>query len=66
MTNYLLDKYGPTMTIDQLSEVLKMAPRSIYNAVSAEAFPIQTFKFGKRRLAKTEDVAKHIEELSHA
>jgi hypothetical protein len=54
------------MTIDQLSEVLKMAPRSIYNAVSAEAFPIQTFKLGKRRLAKTEDVAKHIEELSHA
>lgn len=37
---YLLDKYGPRLTIDQLGSVLSIEPRTIYNQISANEFKV--------------------------
>lgn len=66
MNEELTQRYGLTMTMDDLAAVLKISRGSIYNAISAEQFPIPTYRIGKHRLAKTADVAKLFEEPSHA
>lgn len=59
---YLLDKYGPRLTIDQLSEVLGMPTGTIYNQVSARTFTLPTYLDGKRRWADYRDVATYLDE----
>lgn len=57
----LLTKYGPTLGTKELSEVLRITPASIRNAISDETFPIPTHKDGKYRLADVRDVAAHLD-----
>jgi hypothetical protein len=59
---YLLEKYGPRLTIDQLSEVLGIAAGSIYNMVSANQLTLPTYVDGKRRWADYRDVATYLDE----
>ena len=58
----LLRKYGATLTTKELGEVLKMTPASIRNAISAEVFPIPTWRQGRQRLADIRDVAQHLDD----
>lgn len=58
----LLMKYGPTLGTKELSEVLRITPASIRNAISDETFPIPTYKEGKYRLADVRDVAAYMDE----
>lgn len=59
---FLLERYGPRLTIDQLADVLGMPPGSIYNAVSANKFSLPTYVDGKRRWADYRDVATYLDE----
>lgn len=59
---YLLERYGPRLGIQQLVEVLGMAERTIYNAISAKTFPVPTYVDGGRRWADYRDVATYLDE----
>ena len=63
-----LDLYGPTMDSDDLSEVFKCTKQTIYNLISSQRLPLQSFQLkgiGQqrgRRLVHTTDVVKFIEQ----
>lgn len=56
----LREEYGLTMTMAAVASVLKMSKHSVMAAIYAGRFPIQTFRAGQFRLAKTEDVAQYL------
>ena len=58
---YLLEKYGPRLSVDQLAEVLGIPAGSIYNLVSASRFEVPTYVDGKRRWADYRDVATYLD-----
>lgn len=60
ITRALLDRYGLTMDVPQLCEVLHMKQKSVQNAISAARFPIETFKATTKRLAYTAHVAAYL------
>lgn len=64
LADFLLDKYGPRLTTDDLAEVLKTSAQNIRKDICREKFPIPTFKVknGRRapRYADYRDVAAHI------
>lgn len=51
----------PFYTMEELSELLCMSTKGILNAVSAERFPIPTYKVGKHRVADREVVRHYFE-----
>jgi hypothetical protein len=57
----LVERYGPRLGVDQLSELLGLSKGSIYNQISAETFPISTYVDGGKRWADFRDVAEHID-----
>jgi hypothetical protein len=59
---WLLDKYGPRLTMEELAAVLKRERQTIYNQVSAGTFEIPTYKVRGERFADAGDVAKHMDE----
>lgn len=59
---WLLEKYGPRLTIDQLAEVLDLEPRTIYNQISATTFGIATYKDGSKRFADMRDVSAYLDD----
>lgn len=62
---YLLEKYGPRLTMDQLAEVLGIAVNTIYNQASAGTFKVPTYLDG-RRYADYRDVAQHLDDCRQA
>ena len=58
----LVERYGPRLSVDQLSELLGLSKGSIYNQISAETFPISTYVDGGKRWADFRDVAEHIDD----
>lgn len=61
---YILEKYGPRMTLAQLAQLLLMSEGTIRNQVSAETFPIPTYKEGGGRFAAYDAVADYLDEMS--
>lgn len=59
---YLLDKYGPRLSIDDLAQVLGMAKGTIYNQISAQSFPVLTYVDAKQRWADYRDVAAYLDQ----
>lgn len=60
---YLMDKYGPLLTEEQLGEVLHMEPGTIRNQRGSGALGIPFIKKARTPLYRAEDVAKHIDQL---
>jgi hypothetical protein len=60
---YLLDKYGPRLSVDQLAEVLGLEPRTVYNQVSAKTCRVKTYLDGGKRFADVRDVAETFDAL---
>lgn len=60
---YLLEKYGPLLTEDQVGEVLHMSGKTIRNQRSMGTFPIQCSKRGDKVLFHAADVAEHVEAM---
>ncbi|RQR36333.1 MULTISPECIES: hypothetical protein [unclassified Burkholderia] len=61
---YILEKYGPRMTLAQLAQLLLMSEGTIRNQISAETFPIPTYKEGGGRFAAYDAVADYLDEMS--
>ena len=57
---YLLEKYGPRLTTEQLAEVLTSDAGTILNQVSAGTFGVPTYVDGRRRFADVSDVAAYL------
>lgn len=49
--DYLLDKYGPRLTTEDLAEVLKTSAQNIRKDICLNKFPIHTYKAKKGRRA---------------
>jgi predicted DNA-binding transcriptional regulator AlpA len=58
---YLLDKYGPRLNMEQLSEVLGLHGSTVYNQLSRGEMPVRSYKEGARRFASYEAVAEYLE-----
>jgi hypothetical protein len=58
----LFNKYGATMTIDQLAQdVFKIEPVTLKNKIYRGACPIPTHKEGGPRVADVRDVAEYLD-----
>jgi len=59
---YLLREYGPTMTMTQVAQALKVTPKTIYARRDAHGgdFEIPSYTIGRRRLFNTQDVANYL------
>lgn len=56
---YLLEKYGPRLSLDALAEVLGGSKNTLYNQISQGTCPIPTYVDGGKRWASVEDVAHY-------
>jgi hypothetical protein len=61
---FILEKFGPRMTMGQLATLLAMSEGTIRNQVSAETFPIPTYKEGAARFAAYDAVADYLDTMS--
>lgn len=59
---FLLETYGPRMSLAEVARVLKRERQTIYNQISAGTFEIPTYKVRGERFADAADVAKHLDE----
>jgi excisionase family DNA binding protein len=59
---YLLDKYGPRMSMEQVAEVLGLETGTVYNLVSRGELKIRTYKESNRRFASYTAVADYLDE----
>jgi len=61
---FILERYGVRMTMGQLATLLAMSEGTIRNQVSAETFPIATYKEGAARYASYDAVADYLDNMS--
>ncbi|MCR1769079.1 hypothetical protein JWI72_18065 [Burkholderia glumae] len=61
---YILEKFGPRMNLSQLAQLLQMSEGTIRNQISAETFPIPTYKEGSGRFAAYDAVAEYLDRMS--
>lgn len=61
---FILERYGVRLTMAQLATLLAMSEGTIRNQVSAETFPIPTYKEGAARYASYEAVADYLDSMS--
>jgi hypothetical protein len=65
-TAYLLEKYGPLLTEDQVGETLHLSGKTVCNQRVLGLFPIPSSKQGNRVLYHAADVAEYIDSMRHA
>lgn len=56
----LISKYGPTMIIDEVAEVLRVCTKTVHRRMVVDK-AIPSFKDTGRRLFQTTDVAEYIQ-----
>jgi len=61
---YILEKFGPRLSMDQLSQVLGIHPSTIYTLLTSGELPISTYKEGSRRFASYEAVADYLDGMA--
>ena len=59
---FLLEQYGPRLSIEQLAAVLHLARSTIYNQIAAGTFAVPTYVDGGKRFADFRDVAAYLDE----
>ena len=59
----LFDKYGPRLTMPQLSEVLHISVGTIHNQISAGNCHVKTYLDGGKRFADCRDVAEFLDSM---
>lgn len=57
---FLLEQYGPFMSIEELAHMVKLKKSTIYNQVCAGTCMFPCFKVGKRLLFPTKAVSESI------
>ncbi|MGO4154378.1 hypothetical protein [Cupriavidus sp. YAF13] len=63
---YLLEQYGPRLSVAQLASLLDITEGTIRNQVSARSFPIHTYSEGGRRFASYQAVAEYLDAMDSA
>jgi hypothetical protein len=58
---FLMDKYGPLLTIDNLGEVLHLERGTVKNQISAQRIGIPVIRHGSKPLFHATDVATYID-----
>jgi hypothetical protein len=61
--SYLLEKYGPRLTMEQLAELLGIKPGTLYNQVSGRTCSVRTYVDGGRRWADIRDVDEALDAM---
>lgn len=60
---YLSTRYSPTLSVPDVSEITGEHEQTIRNRLSAGDYPIASFKIGKRRLFRLQDIAAYIDQM---
>ncbi|MCK2095185.1 helix-turn-helix domain-containing protein [Thauera aromatica] len=60
---FLLDRYGPLLTEDQLGELLHMEPGTVRNQRAAGKLAIPFIRRGKTPLYHSQDVAEYLDRI---
>ena len=60
---YLLEKYGPRLSMEQLAELLGIKAGTLYNQVSGGNCSVRTYVDGGRRWADIRDVAEAFDRM---
>lgn len=63
---YLLEKYGPLLTEENLGDVLHMEPGTLRNKRAAGTLGIPVIRQGKTPLYHAQDVADYLDRLRTA
>lgn len=63
---FLLERYGPRLTIAQLSSLLDITEGTLRNQISAGSFPVSTYTEGGRRFASYQAVAEYLDRMDQA
>lgn len=58
---FLLQSYGPRLTVQQLIDVLQVGRTTLYRDLAAGTFPIKTYVVNGTRYADYRDVAQHLD-----
>ena len=58
---YLLDKYGPRLSLDHISELLGASKSSLYSQISAGTLALPTYVDGGKRWADYRDVSAYLD-----
>lgn len=58
----VFDRYGPRLTVTQLSDALGLAEQTIHNQIGKGIFRIRTYLDGGRRYADYRDVAQYLDD----
>lgn len=62
-TAYLLERYGPRLTVEELAEVLRLGVPTVRNRLSAGTLGVRTYTDGDRRFADALDVACYLDSM---
>jgi hypothetical protein len=57
----LIQFEGPTMTLEQVADLLRLTPRTLENQIYDARCPIPMFKLGSKWTAHISDVAAYID-----
>jgi hypothetical protein len=57
---YLLDKYGPRLTLKQLAEVLQVSDKGLQNRI--RRLPLRTYVDQGQRFADVRDVVQYLDD----
>lgn len=60
---YILDRYGPRMDMEQLSELLDIKITTLHNKRSAGTLGIKTYLDGGKRYADYQEVAQYLDDI---
>jgi DNA-directed RNA polymerase specialized sigma24 family protein len=63
---YLLEKYGPRLSMQDLARVLGIAHGTLRNRLSAGTLKVRTYVDGGTRYADYRDVAAYLDECREA
>ena len=62
-TLFLLEQYGPRLSMEQLAKVLGLAATTLHARIGRGELDIPTYLDGKLRWADTRDVAEYLDRM---
>lgn len=65
MYQHLLNKYGVRLTLNEVSEILKIPINTLYNKRSNNLLPFKSYKDGLRVYVDTKNIANYLENMGN-
>lgn len=60
---YLLERYGPRMTVKDMAKELEIAENTVYNRVAAGDFPVVTYMDMGKRVCDVRDFIAYLDKV---